>query len=328
MDPFIPCRIARLPSHQQIAAAKSAILENPANAPPTGVELIAAPKEDEEAAMPKAQRLAMVTAKWWRAGGVNLTVSFLDTPPASVRSKILAHANAWGQSANIQFRETALGGQVRIARAPGDGYWSFLGTDILQIAAGQPTMNLDSFSDATPDSEYKRVVRHEFGHTIGMAHEHMRRQIVSRIDPQKAIAYFAMMDGWDAQMVRDQVLTPLEDSTLTATPSADVTSIMCYQLPGTITVDGQPIPGGLDIDASDFALAAKLYPRPGGPAPPSPPPPPPNISPLMTLTFAQSVAKGRLVQFVAKVAIPAGSYGLTPLAPGNETHPHTGAAEV
>ncbi len=272
MDLFVPCRIMKLPPHQQIEAAKAAVAENPMNAPPPGVELIPAPKEDEDGEAPRAQRLAMITAKWWRAGGVNLTVSFLDSSPASVRSKILAHANAWGQSANIQFRETGGQGQVRIARVSGDGYWSYLGTDILQIPANRPTMNLDSFSDSTPDSEYMRVVRHEFGHTCGFAHEHMRRQIVSRIDPQKAIAYFAMMDGWDAQTVRDQVLTPLEDSTLTATPDADVYSIMTYQLPGSITVDGQPIPGGLDIDATDFALAARLYPRAG--APPSPPPPP------------------------------------------------------
>ncbi len=325
MGPFIPCRIVRLPAHQQIEAAKAAVAENPMNAP-GGVEYIPAPKEDEEAAMPKAFRLALVTSKWWGSGGVRLTVSFLDSPAADLRARIVQHMNAWSQSANVQFVETASGGQVRIARTPGEGYYSYLGTDIRQIPANQPTMNLDSFTMNTPESEFHRVVRHETGHTLGFPHEHMRRQIVSRIDPQKAIAYFASADGWDAQTVRDQVLTPLEDSTLTATPDADVTSIMCYQLPGTITVDGQPIPGGLDIDASDFALAARLYPRSTTPTP-TPTPPPPNVGPLMTLTFAQSVAKGRLVQFVAKVAIPAGSYGLTPLQPGNETHPHSEAKE-
>ncbi len=326
MVPFIACQLKRLPPHQQIEAARAAILENPMNAP-GGVEYIPAPKEDEEGTMPRAYRLALVTSKWWGTGGVKLTVSFLDSPPASVRSKILAHANAWGQSANVQFRETASGGQVRIARTPGEGYYSYLGKDISLIPAGQPTMNLDSFSDATPDSEYMRVVRHEFGHTLGFPHEHMRRQIVARIDPQKAIAYFAAADGWDEETVRDQVLTPLEDATLTATPDADVTSIMCYQLPGTITVDGQPIPGGLDIDASDFALAARLYPRSTTPTP-TPTPPPVGPGPLLTLTFAGAVAKGRVVQFVAKVVIPAGSYGLTPLQPGHETIPHTSAFDV
>jgi hypothetical protein len=43
---------------------------------------------------------------------------------------------------------------------------------------------------------------------------------------------------------------------------ADQTSIMCYQLPGSITTDGKPIVGGLDIDASDYAFAGSIYPLP------------------------------------------------------------------
>jgi hypothetical protein len=36
---------------------------------------------------------------------------------------------------------------------------------------------------------------------------------------------------------------------------------MCYQIPGSITKNGQPILGGLDIDPTDYAFAAKLYPK-------------------------------------------------------------------
>jgi hypothetical protein len=36
---------------------------------------------------------------------------------------------------------------------------------------------------------------------------------------------------------------------------------MCYQIPGTITKDGEPILGGLDIDESDLAFMAKVYPK-------------------------------------------------------------------
>jgi hypothetical protein len=43
----------------------------------------------------------------------------------------------------------------------------------------------------------------------------------------------------------------------------DETSIMCYQLPGSITRDGRPIIGGIDINASDFAFAGRIYPKPG-----------------------------------------------------------------
>jgi hypothetical protein len=158
--------------------------------------------------------------------------------------------------------ETNSDAQVRIARTEGAGYWSYLGTDILSISAGQPTMNLDSFTMQVPESEFHRVIRHETGHTLGCPHEHMRRELVDRIDEDKAIEYFGETQGWTPEEVRQQVLTPLEDGSLIATSHADPNSIMCYQIPGTITKDGQPILGGIDIDESDFQFMASIYPKP------------------------------------------------------------------
>jgi len=67
--------------------------------------------------------------------------------------------------------------------------------------------------------------------------------------------------------VRQQVLTPLEESSLLGT-APDPKSIMCYQIAGELTKDGKPIIGGKDIDASDAGFAAKIYPKKGTPAKP------------------------------------------------------------
>jgi hypothetical protein len=169
--------------------------------------------------------------------------------------------NAWNKTTDVQFVESDVSPQVRIARNPGDRYWSYLGTDILSIPAGQPTMNLDSFTMDMPKSEFHRVVRHETGHTLDCPHEHMRRELVEKIDSDKAIAFFGATQGWTPDEVRRQVLTPIEESSLWGTNHSDPNSIMCYQIPGTITKDGQPIVGGLDIDDSDFTFMAKVYPK-------------------------------------------------------------------
>ena len=128
-----------------------------------------------DAVIPPAH-LALLTAKYWGSGGVRLTVGFLDGPEAALRTRILSHMNAWGAFCNVRFTEVAMDPQVRIARTAGDGYWSYLGTDILHIGANQPTMNLDSFTMNTPDSEFHRVVRHETGHTLGFPHEPFGRK--------------------------------------------------------------------------------------------------------------------------------------------------------
>jgi hypothetical protein len=112
-------------------------------------------------------------------------------------------------------------------------------------------------------SQYKRVVRYETGHTLGFPHEHMRKELVERIDPAKAYEYFLRTQGWDPRTVDQQVLTPLNELSLMSTP-ADQTSIMCYQLPGSITRDGKPILGGVDINQTDYAFAGGIYPKPGG----------------------------------------------------------------
>jgi hypothetical protein len=185
----------------------------------------------------------------------------MDSPSSELRRRIVGHLNAWNRCAGIRFVETQGTGQVRISRGAG-GYWSYLGTDILLIPRSRPTMNLEGFTMNTPESEYRRVIRHEAGHTLGFPHEHMRAALVERIDPQKAYDYFRRTQGWSRTEVDQQVLTPLSESSIMGTP-ADQNSIMCYQLPGSITRDGRPIRGGLDINESDCRFASRIYPRSG-----------------------------------------------------------------
>jgi hypothetical protein len=254
-DRYIGCDIRLLPQDQWVDAAVAAAAENPVNAPATAILALALPE-----AVIDREHLALVTQKFWRSRGVHLTVGWLDDPPADLRRRILSHMNAWGTFADVRFSESAVDPQVRISRGDG-GYWSNLGTDILSVPADEPTMNLEGFTMDTPESEFVRVVRHETGHTLGFPHEHRRAEIVSNIDRAKALAFFEETQGWDAATTTQQVLTPLDRSALVATATADPHSIMCYALPGAIMRDGRPVPGGTDIDRTDGAFAAGVYPK-------------------------------------------------------------------
>ncbi len=141
------------------------------------------------------------------------------------------------------------------------GYWSYIGTEILDIDAAEPTLNLEGFTMRTSEREFRRVVRHEAGHTLGFEHEHMRSDIVKRIDREKAIKYFDRSDGWTPQEVEEQVLTPLAKRSLMGTTESDPLSIMCYQLPASIMKDRKAVPGGTDINPRDAAFAATIYHR-------------------------------------------------------------------
>ncbi len=250
------CTPKTLPKRLLVKSAETAVKINPVNAPVLG------PLAAVAADIPlEPLYIAVLTSKYWGPTPRRLTVSFMESTPANLRARIISHMNAWTQTACISFVETQGTGEVRISRGPG-GYWSYLGTDILHIPRNRQTMNLQGFTMNTPEREYKRVVRHETGHTLGFPHEHMRQALVARIDPEKAYEYFRRTQGWDRRTVDQQVLTPLDEQSLMSTP-ADQTSIMCYQLPGTITRDGQPILGGADINQTDYAFAGQIYPKPG-----------------------------------------------------------------
>jgi CHAT domain/Astacin (Peptidase family M12A) len=255
----IVCRPKVLTPTQAAKVLRRSIEINPANA-------------DEQRVLARTpvgrrggpRRLAVVIGHKWPQTGVRLTVQFLDNPSRDLRARILLHMNAWAKTTNVQFVETASIGQVRIARLdePDEmaGYWSYVGTEILGIEEDQPTFNLEGFTMRTPEAEFKRVVRHEAGHTLGFEHEHMRADLIKKIDRRKAIAYFDRTEGWTAQETIEQVLTPLAKRSIMGTTESDPHSVMCYQIPSEITKDGKAIPGGNDITAKDYAFAATIYP--------------------------------------------------------------------
>lgn len=265
---------ANRPSNAAIASAISAVIT--AFSLPGAVRIEGAANEVKNAQeeMIKAA-IAAITTKYWKGGEVKHAVYFIGSWSSELKQKTLHFANLWEGSgrAKIRFVETLTrsNAHVRLARAA-DGHWSYLGQDTRSIPQGEPTMNLHSWSMQYPDSEYHRVVTHEFGHYLGFPHEHMRPAIIQRLDPQKTIDYFGRTQGWSPSEVRAQVLTPLPEGSLTSTPT-DETSIMSYQLPGEITKDGRPIPGGASINQQDLSLAARLWPGDAGPVGPGEPDP-------------------------------------------------------
>lgn len=270
----VACSIKTLPEEDQVAAAATATAINPGNGPVVEMVqqafmrffpelMIERPDEVLEPA-----HLAVMTSKYWGQGGVDLTVGFMESIAQDLRDKLLLYMNkVGGNFANIKFRWTQTNPQIRITRS-GDGYWSYLGTDILSIPRNQPTMSLRGFTMQTKESEFLRVVQHETLHSCGCPHEHMRPEIINRLDVQKTIAWGQAVLGWNESMVRSQILTPISEASIMGTPHAEEESIMAYMLPGSITKDGRPVKGGADLTANDKLFLSKIYPLTTQPPPP------------------------------------------------------------
>ncbi len=235
------CTPPALPEKHQHELAMRAIRVRRANAPDGVVE---------------PQQLALLASKYWGKSQRVLTVSFMEPVTRGFANRIIEYANRW--NCGLKFALTNGTGDIRISRE-GNGYWSFVGTDVPSIPRNRPTMNLQGFTLSTPESEWLRVVPHEFGHSMGFMHEHAREEIVRKIRRDAAYAYFRRTSGWGRSTVDSQVLTPLDPDSLFAS-RPDVTSIMAYHLPAEIMSDGVAVPGGRNITAIDHQLAVELYP--------------------------------------------------------------------
>src|SRR5262245_347781 len=197
-----------------------------------------------------------------------VTVAFESGTSESMMRRVLEIASEWTNYTGVQFQRSSsssanirVGFQLRLG-LPDSGHWSYVGPESLaQNLNGAKSMNL-AITEATLDSRpYDRaVVLHEFGHAIGLVHEHQSPGSGGiRFDPGKTIAYFSRLCGWSPQMTTDNVLTRYNEHDLKMFSDFDRKSIMLYQYPGEITVDGRGTEQNYVLSDTDKEFTAKLY---------------------------------------------------------------------
>lgn len=217
----------------------------------------------------KPQELAGLTDKMWDIGQT-LRVAMVGGTPY-VQAQVRRFAQEWTQYANIRFefvdpeREYA---QIRITFEPG-GSWSRIGRDSLGDAQWtwsgfNRTMNFGWFNDSTPDDEFRRTVLHEFGHALGLVHEHQSPASGIQWDREKAYEFYWKDQGWDHNMVDLNVFRRYEVTT-TNYSQYDSYSIMHYDVPASITLDGKGTQVNWELSETDKEYIRRWYPFPPTP---------------------------------------------------------------
>lgn len=209
---------------------------------------------------PGFPRAAVERMKLWE-NGRTLRVKFLDGP-AEVQARVEAVAKEWEAVANLKFEFVTSGtAQIRVSFAEKDFSWSAVGTDALTVAANEPTLNLGWLEPTTSLREYQRVVRHEFGHALGMIHEHQNPAALGQIpwDKPKVYAYYAQQ-GWSQEDVDSNIFQVYSEDSTNHT-AFDSTSIMEYAVPDSLTVGSYAIGWNTELSASDIEFMRRQYPR-------------------------------------------------------------------
>jgi hypothetical protein len=225
-----------------------------------GTRFAKLPKQEQD----HVTRMAVQLSKKWPEDTV-LKCRFLDGTP-KMQAKVKKMAKLWQQFENVTFKFVSTGeAQIRISFKADPGSWSAVGTDALNTSyfpKNKPTMNFGWLRDDTDDTEYRRVVVHEFGHAIGCIHEH-ESPTFSRVWNRKAVykAFMGPPNNWSKAEIDSNVLDKYSPKGISATVY-DPASIMLYAFPAELFSDGKgPTNENTELSPKDKQKIAQMYPK-------------------------------------------------------------------
>lgn len=188
----------------------------------------------------------------------HFTVRFIGGSPA-IHQKVMANAREWSRVCGVGFSQVSSGkSDFRVSFDPSGGHWSYIGTVCRRVGQGRPTMNLaiDKHSDA---GDVRRVVLHEFGHALGLMHEHQHPGSPIVWNEPAVLAYYqGPPNRWDAEKTKANVLNKYTGR-ISGTSGGDLRSIMHYPVPKRLTANKVSVGWNQKISPTDAKFMASKY---------------------------------------------------------------------
>jgi serralysin len=189
-----------------------------------------------------------------------ITLRFMGGDPR-LQARVRAVAEEWLQHANLRFDWRTEGKtDIRIAFIKGDGSWSLLGKACRKVGQKKPTMNFGWLKPDSPDDELRRVVLHEFGHALGMIHEHQNPIGGVKWNRPAVIADLSgPPNKWSKKTIERNMFKKYDPDEGTGT-AFDPQSIMLYPIPKSWTLDGFSTQLNKELSQDDIQLMRTVYP--------------------------------------------------------------------
>jgi serralysin len=211
---------------------------------------------------PYKDKAAMLNSVKWQRGE-EISISFLDGEE-ELQERVMNVAMAWVAPgmANLKFifRIDTNNTDIRIS-FKSEGSWSTLGTSCRNITdINKPTMNFGWLNMQSTDEEIRDVVLHEFGHAIGLIHEHLNPRGEIQWNKERVRRNLSGPPNyWDDETIDRNMWEIFTEGELKLT-EMDKDSIMMYPIPRKWTTDGFSVGLNTQLSETDKEFIRKAYP--------------------------------------------------------------------
>lgn len=190
--------------------------------------------------------------------GQNIYIKYL-TGSITIQKKITDILKEWEKYANIKFVVIEKGNSnVRVNLDSKGGHNSLIGSIANTKSQDEKTMNIDT-SDFINDQCMKRIILHEFGHVLGLLHEHFSPLAGISWNKESVYEDLEKSVGWNRTEVDDNIFKEYKISYTNGT-LYDKNSIMEYPISSNWTTDGYSVSWNTELSEGDKALISILYP--------------------------------------------------------------------
>lgn len=177
-----------------------------------------------------------------------------------VKAKVQYYAQIWSDHAKIKFEFTETGpSDIRVSFSPDGTSWSYIGSSAKRVDETAPTMNFGWLTEQTAVDEFRRVILHEFGHALGLIHEHQSPDATIKWNKPAVYKYYWENFRWNHSLVDNNIFAKYGKDRIQYS-TYDPTSIMHYPIPQEFTTDGMSVGWNSKLSKMDIDFIKAKYP--------------------------------------------------------------------